>query len=114
MVWTKYLDCNRLRDSKRNKENDPRNEFESDFGRVIFSPAIRRMHDKTQVIPLTMDDNIHTRLTHSLEVMCIGNSLGLRLSEKEDFISIIKMLNEKSFDEETIGVNVENCESLIL
>lgn len=86
MTWTKYLDCNRLRDSEREKQNDPRNEFESDFGRVIFSPATRRMHDKTQVIPLTIDDNIHTRLTHSMEVMSIGNSLGLRLSEKDEFL----------------------------
>ena len=61
-------------------------EFESDFGRVIFSPAIRRMHDKTQVIPLTTDDNIHTRLTHSLEVMAVGYSLGLKLSTEENFL----------------------------
>lgn len=87
MNWTKLLDCNRLRDSRREKSNDPRNEFESDFGRVIFSPATRRMHDKTQVIPLTIDDNIHTRLTHSLEVMSIGNSLGIGLSENDEFLN---------------------------
>ncbi|WP_206542928.1 dGTP triphosphohydrolase [Lacinutrix algicola] len=65
---------------------DPRNEFESDFGRVIFSPATRRMHDKTQVFPLTMDDNIHSRLTHSMEVMAIGHSLGLRICEEKEFL----------------------------
>ncbi len=36
------------------------------------------------------------------------------INENEDFISIIKMLNEQSFDEETIGVNIEDCEALIL
>jgi dGTPase len=86
MDWNKYLNAERLRESEREKVNDPRNEFESDFGRVIFSPAIRRMHDKTQVFPLTTDDNIHSRLTHSLEVMAIGYSLGLNLSENHEFL----------------------------
>ena len=89
MSWTKYLSAKRLRPTTRNFENDPRNEFESDFGRVIFSPAIRRMHDKTQVFPLTTDDNIHSRLTHSMEVMAIGHSLGLRLCEDKRFQEII-------------------------
>jgi dGTPase len=86
MNWNDLLNSDRLRPSTRAKIVDPRNEFESDFGRIIFSPAIRRMHDKTQVFPLTTDDNIHSRLTHSLEVMAIGYSLGLRLSENEEFI----------------------------
>jgi len=85
MNWEKYLNAKRLRQSTRETGSDPRNEFESDFGRVIFSPAIRRMHDKTQVFPLTTDDNIHSRLTHSMEVMAIGHSLGIRLCEHEAF-----------------------------
>ena len=85
MSWQKYLNTERLRKSNRNTENDPRNEFESDYGRVIFSPAVRRMHDKTQVMPLTTDDNIHSRLTHSLEVMAIGYSLGIKLIENKEF-----------------------------
>ncbi len=76
----------RLRDSYR--DPDDRNEFESDFGRVVFSPAIRRMHDKTQVFPLTTDDNIHSRLTHSMEVMAIGHSLGLKIIQDERFTKL--------------------------
>ncbi|HXS58677.1 MAG TPA: dNTP triphosphohydrolase [Hanamia sp.] len=93
MAWDNYLNSSRLRTSTRNIAGDPRNEFESDLGRVIFSPAIRRMHDKTQVFPLTTDDHIHSRLTHSMEVMAIGYSLGIRLSENEKFI---KMTGEDS------------------
>jgi dGTPase len=37
------------------------------------------MHDKTQVFPLSDDDNIHTRLTHSQEVMSIGYTFGIKL-----------------------------------
>lgn len=83
------LSNKRLRESKRDKTSDPRNDFESDFGRIIFSPAIRRMHDKTQVFPLTTDDNIHSRLTHSMEVMAIGYSLGLKLCENDLFLNRI-------------------------
>ncbi|MBK7159487.1 MAG: hypothetical protein IPH77_13340 [Ignavibacteria bacterium] len=60
-------------------KEDIRNEFESDYGRIVFSPAVRRMHDKTQVFPLIADDNIHTRLTHSLEVSSVAYSMGINL-----------------------------------
>lgn len=64
---------------------DYRSPIESDLGRVIFSSACRRLHDKTQVFPLTADDNIHSRLTHSMEVMSIGHSFALNLFEIPDF-----------------------------
>lgn len=89
MNWDNYLNDSRLRDSERILEKDARNEFESDFGRVIFSPAIRRMHDKTQVFPLTTDDNIHSRLTHSMEVMSIGYSLGLTICKDQRFLDLV-------------------------
>lgn len=73
-------------DNKR-KSTDVRSEVESDFGRVVFCPASRRLHDKTQVFPLTSNDNIHSRLTHSLEVMNIGLSFSIDLSEHHDFLS---------------------------
>ncbi len=87
MDWKKLLNNTRLRQSKRGP--DARNDFESDFGRIIFSSAMRRMHDKTQVFPLTADDNIHSRLTHSMEVMAIGHSLGIRICEKDDFATTV-------------------------
>jgi dGTPase len=33
------------------------------------------------VHPVTSNDHIHTRLTHSLEVSCVGRSLGMRVGE---------------------------------
>ncbi len=76
MNWQKLLNPNRIRKSII---TDTRNQFESDYGRIIYSPALRRMHDKTQVFPLTSNDNIHSRLTHSNEVMSIGYTFGMRL-----------------------------------
>lgn len=84
MNWKKILNRSRLRTSTRIA--DSRNEFESDYGRVLFSPALRRMHDKTQVFPLTADDNIHSRLTHSMEVMSIGYSLGMDILKNKEFV----------------------------
>lgn len=85
MNWTSLLNDGRIRPTERHKVHDSRNDFESDFGRVVFSPAVRRMHDKTQVMPLSTDDNIHTRLTHSLEVMAVGQSLALELFSRKEF-----------------------------
>jgi len=89
MDWKQLLNNNRLRQSRRDADADARNDFESDFGRIIFSSAMRRMHDKTQVFPLTTDDNIHSRLTHSMEVMAIGYSLGIKLCDNDNFIKTV-------------------------
>jgi len=86
--WDTYLPSSRNRESafaKNNHSGDLRTAFDSDFGRVIFSSAARRMHDKTQVFPLTSGDKVHTRLTHSIEVMNIAESLGISLCRDTDF-----------------------------
>ena len=65
--------------------------FESDRGRIVNSPAIRRLQQKTQVFPLERNAAVRTRLTHSLEVQQVGRYIakevlsrlkGLRLLEE--------------------------------
>lgn len=97
MDWEKLLNNSRLRETTRGK--DSRNDFESDFGRIVFSSATRRMHDKTQVFPLTSDDNIHSRLTHSMEVMAIGHSLGIKVCENASFVTRLGKSKEYLFRE---------------
>lgn len=46
------------------------------------------MHDKAQVMPLTTGDSVHTRLTHSIEVMSIAYSLGINLCRDKEFIEL--------------------------
>ena len=52
--------------------------FESDRGRIINSPAIRRLQQKTQVFPRERNAAVRTRLTHSMAVQQVG-----RYSAKE-------------------------------
>lgn len=75
MEWNKLLSRRRL--GKGDVEEPPgRSPFQRDFDRIIFSSAFRRLQDKTQVYPLAESDYVRTRLTHSLEVSCVGRSLG--------------------------------------
>ena len=53
-----------------------RSPFQQDLDRIVFSSAFRRLAHKTQVHPLSTNDNVHTRLTHSIEVASVGRSLG--------------------------------------
>lgn len=55
---------------------DDRTEFQRDYDRLIFSAPFRRLQNKTQVFPLPGSIFVHNRLTHSLEVSCVGRSLG--------------------------------------
>lgn len=81
MNWEQLLSLKRFGDkTKRNRadQDETRLGFEVDFDRIIFSEAFRSLQDKTQVIPLSETDFVHTRLTHSLEVSVVGRTLGRR------------------------------------
>lgn len=85
--WEKYLSTERFRESNSQvgKGVDRRSAFDSDLGRVIFCYALRRMHDKTQVVPLSNGDTYLTRLTHSLQVMNVAESLASNFTRTDEF-----------------------------
>ncbi len=75
-----------------------RNDFQRDFDRLVFSSPFRRLQNKTQVFPLPGNIFVHNRLTHSLEVSCVGRSLArevaIRLrSRYSDDITILDSLS---------------------
>ena len=79
MNWEQLLSLRRHGDTNkriRKEQDETRLGFEVDYDRIIFSSAFRSLQDKTQVIPLSKTDFVHTRLTHSLEVSVVGRSLG--------------------------------------
>jgi dGTPase len=84
MNWEKLLSLKRFGDTEkrqRAKQDETRLGFDVDFDRIIFSSAFRSLQDKTQVIPLSETDFVHTRLTHSLEVSVVGRSIGRRVGK---------------------------------
>ena len=81
MDWGTLLSRQRLGRAVAADSDAVRTEFQRDFDRIVFSSAFRRLQDKTQVFPLAESDYVRTRLTHSLEVSCVGRSLGSRVGE---------------------------------
>lgn len=85
MNWEQLLSLKRFGDTNkrlRKEQDETRLGFEVDYDRIIFSSEFRSLQDKTQVIPLSKTDFVHTRLTHSLEVSVVGRSLGRRVGQK--------------------------------
>src|SRR6056300_1066801 len=77
MNWEALLSLKRYGDTNkrlRTEQDDLRLGFEVDYDRIVFSNAFRSLQDKTQVIPFSKTDFVHTRLTHSLEVSVVGRS----------------------------------------
>jgi dGTPase len=85
MNWEQLLSLKRYGDTHkrlRKEQDETRLGFEVDYDRIIFSSEFRSLQDKTQVIPLSKTDFVHTRLTHSLEVSVVGRSLGRKVGQR--------------------------------
>lgn len=75
MQWNRLLSTLRFGQEYLNLGQHARTEFQRDYDRLIFSSPFRRLQNKTQVFPLPGSIFVHNRLTHSLEVSCVGRSL---------------------------------------
>lgn len=93
MNWKQLLSNKRFGlEELHEARKDDRSEFQRDYDRLIFSAPFRRLQNKTQVFPLPGSIFVHNRLTHSLEVSCVGRSLGhniahLLLERHEFYVS---------------------------
>ena len=77
MNWRTLISAKRFGMEEFHEERqENRSEFQRDYDRLIFSAPFRRLQNKTQVFPLPGSIFVHNRLTHSLEVSCVGRSLG--------------------------------------
>lgn len=104
MEWAKLLSSKRYGIEEYQKdERDARTPYEKDADRIIFSSSFRRLSYKTQVHSLVINDHVHTRLTHSLEVAQVGRSLGYIIG---------KYLEEKK--ELPEGVNSKDIGDIVL
>ena len=67
---------------KKLQSTDSRSPFERDYCKILYSTAFRRLGGKTQVFPRPNIDHVRNRLTHSLEVSSIANSILREFSER--------------------------------
>lgn len=103
MNWLKLISNKRLgMEEMHPTHKDDRTEFQRDYDRLIFSAPFRRLQNKTQVFPLPGSIFVHNRLTHSLEVSCVGRSLGN---------NVAKALTEKH--PELTGTHIEEIGSIV-
>lgn len=98
MQWEKLLTKKRFSNNDKEEKlyDDPcRCEFQKDYDRIAFSPSYRRLGKKTQVHPLSSNDHIHTRITHSQEVASSGRSLGAMAGKylMEQYLVSHKIIN---------------------
>lgn len=70
----------RQSDRKRNSDTGHEYLYRIDQSRVVNSVAFRRLQSKTQVHGVGESDFFRTRLTHSMEVAQVGNSITHRLN----------------------------------
>lgn len=77
MNWRDLISAKRfgMEEFHQTREEN-RSDFQRDYDRLVFSAPFRRLQNKTQVFPLPGSVFVHNRLTHSLEVSCVGRSLG--------------------------------------
>ena len=82
MNWNTLISAKRFGLEEFHEERrENRSEFQRDYDRLVFSAPFRRLQNKTQVFPLPGSIFVHNRLTHSLEVSCVGRSLGNDVSK---------------------------------
>lgn len=77
MHWPRLISDKRfgLEDYHDPHKNVVRTDFRRDYDRLVFSSPFRRLQNKTQVFPLPGSIFVHNRLTHSMEVACVGKSM---------------------------------------
>ncbi len=74
--------------SNNERKDDYRSIFHQDRDRIMFSPAFRRLQAKTQVFQAGEYDFYRTRLTHSLEVSRIAESIAIWLRKNYPKVEI--------------------------
>lgn len=101
LYWDSLLSATRYAHPAVRDPN--RSEFHRDYDRIVFSTAFRRLGRKTQVHPFSVNDHVHSRLTHSIEVSSVGRSLAITV------FHLIKQHLPKHFNEYHFGMILQSA-----
>lgn len=80
--------------SYKEEEHPYRSCYQRDKDRIIYSTAFRRLEYKTQVFVNHEGDYYRTRLTHTLEVAQIAQSIARGLRLNEDLVEAISLAHD--------------------
>lgn len=81
MQWPRLINDKRFGlEDYHDRRAETRSDFLRDYDRLVFSSPFRRLQNKTQVFPLPGSIFVHNRLTHSLEVSCVGRSIAREIA----------------------------------
>ncbi|MEX0679377.1 MAG: dNTP triphosphohydrolase [Pirellulales bacterium] len=75
-------------------EHPYRGPFQRDRDRIVHSAAYRRLSAKTQVFTGELGDYHRTRLTHTIEVVCVARTVGRALALNEDLIEALALMHD--------------------
>jgi len=92
LIIDKNIFCARVEKTNRVHGIEPhplRNKFQRDRDRILYSKEFRRLSGKTQVFIAGFDDHMRTRLTHTLEVSQIANTIARALGFDEALVEAI-------------------------
>lgn len=83
MNLDKELENLKARKNEKNRyHEDYRTEYQKDYGMLLHNYGFRRLQSKTQTLGVGENDVYRTRLTHSLEVMQVGQGILWHLRHK--------------------------------
>lgn len=111
-------DQNYIQRIHEEEEHIFRNKFQRDRDRILYSKEFRRLSGKTQVFVGGFDDHARTRLTHTLEVAQITNTICRELGLNEDLgeaISIGHDIGHTPFGhigERTLNYIMTGCDDI--
>lgn len=79
-----------LRRYKEKTRDRPDGEYQRDYTRIMYSSSFRRLQGKMQLLGLKPDQFFRNRLTHSLEVAQIANSIANDIGYERDESYIVE------------------------
>lgn len=82
--WNSLLNKKQIREVSMvtQSKRDRYSPFDKGFDTICNGTILRRLQNKAQIYALEQEDYVQSRLTHSIEVLSIAESLGIKERKK--------------------------------